>query len=412
MTANTKTAEACGKNPSSTEHENRAPGMPASPNALDAHASTKARILAIESSCDECSASIVERSARFVHVRSNVIFSQIDLHKKFGGVVPEVASRNHLEMLAPVVDEALENAGTTFKDLAAIAVTQRPGLIGALLVGVSAAKAMAYALDIPLVGVNHLEGHLHSIFIDRTAVPDQSTTPNQPPTPGQPAAISAANLPLLACLVSGGHTNLYLIENLPPAKLNAQKLSESRDDAAGEAFDKCAKLLGLPYPGGVHMDRLAKTGNAKAYAFPRPMPGKNLEFSFSGLKTALSTTLKNEGYTPHIFGEPDSTKLPQGQKLADFCASAQEAIVQTLLRKIKLALEQTGARGLAIVGGVSANSRFRELLTKNIRIPIFFPEPRYCTDNAAMIGACGLFMLERGEVLTGQDLLAANAFSS
>ncbi len=362
-----------------------------------------ARILAIETSCDECSAAVLERTARFVTVRSNVIFSQIELHSRFGGVVPEVASRNHLEMLSPVIDEALEKAGTSFKELDAIAVTQRPGLIGALLVGVSSAKAIAYALGRPLIGVNHLEGHLHSIFID-----------------GQKSCekLSQAQLPLVACLVSGGHTNLYLIRNLPPLALHAEKLSDSRDDAAGEAFDKCAKLLGLPYPGGVHLDRTAKGGNAKAFDFPRPLPGKrDLDFSFSGLKTAVATTLKKNGFEPYGAGatwgtKPDPTKLPQGQLLADYCASIQEAIVQTLLRKIQIALRETGARGLAVVGGVSANSRFRELLGQNVRVPVFFPEHQYCTDNAAMIGACGLFMLERGETLTGDALLAANAFSS
>lgn len=356
------------------------------------------RILAIETSCDECSAAVVERTPRFATARSNVIFSQVDLHRRFGGVVPEIASRNHLEMISPVVDEALEKAGVGFKDLDGIAVTQRPGLIGALLVGVSAGKAMAYALNVPLIGVNHLEGHLHSIFLD-----------------GQPGCenLSAENLPLLACLVSGGHTNLYLIKGFPPASLAAEKLSESRDDAAGEAFDKTAKLLGLPYPGGVYLDRTAQTGNRKAFEFPRALPGRqNLEFSFSGLKTSVATMLRTQGFEPHVFGEPKTEKLPQGQQLADYCASIQEAIVGTLIRKIKIALGQTGARGLAVVGGVSANSRFRELLASEIKVPVFVPEKQYCTDNAAMIGASGIFMLERGETMRGDELLKANAYSS
>lgn len=355
-------------------------------------------LLAIETSCDECSASVVERSNRFVRAKSNVIFSQIELHKRFGGIVPEVASRNHLDMLGPVVSEALEKASLEFKDLDAIAVTQTPGLIGALLVGVSAAKAMAYALNIPLIAVNHLEGHLHSIFLD-----EQPSCEN----------IDSSHLPLLTCLVSGGHTNLYLIKNLPPKSLMAEKLSESRDDAAGEAFDKTAKLLGLPYPGGIHLDRLAKNGNSSAYDFPRPLPGrKSLEFSFSGLKTAVATTLKSQGFEPHVFGIVDTSKLPQGQALFDYCASIQEAIVQTLVRKIKIALKETGARGLAIVGGVSANSRFRQLLENEVNVPLFIPKHEYCTDNAAMIGAAGIFMYERGEILTGEKLLQASAASS
>lgn len=362
-------------------------------------------LLAIETSCDECSASVVERGKRFASVRSNVIFSQIDLHRRFGGVVPEVASRNHLDMLAPVIDESLEKARVGFKDLKAVAVTQGPGLIGALLVGLSAAKSLAYALEIPLVGVNHLDGHIHSIFIE-----------------GQKncADLDSSRLPLLVCLVSGGHTNLYLVRDLPPNALKAERLSESRDDAAGEAFDKTAKLLGLPYPGGVHLDRIAKGGNPKALAFPRPLSGKNLEFSFSGLKTAVSTMLKNKGYEPHGVGaswgsEPDASKLPQGNVLADFCASIQEAIVDTLMKKIELASAQLGAKGLAVVGGVSANSRFRNRLgewSAKTSVPVFYPDGQYCTDNAAMIGAAGLFMFDRGEMLTGDALLRANAFSS
>jgi N6-L-threonylcarbamoyladenine synthase len=360
-------------------------------------------LLAIETSCDECSASVVERGARFARVRSNVIFSQVDLHRRFGGVVPEIASRNHLEMMAPVIDEALEKAGVKLRDLDALAVTQRPGLIGALLVGVSAAKAMAYALGKPLVPVDHLSGHLHSIFIE-----------------GQPGcdALSRDHLPLLALLVSGGHTNLYLIRELPPAALGAEKLSESRDDAAGEAFDKTAKLLGLPYPGGVHLDRAAKGGDRNALKLPMPLPGReSLEFSFSGLKTAVATELKNRGYEPYGAGAswtaaPDQSKVPQGKELADFCASIQESIARILIRKVGIALRQTGARGLAVVGGVSANSRFRELLASEVKVPVFIPERDYCTDNAAMIGACGLFALERGEAVTGEQLLALNAFSS
>ncbi len=364
----------------------------------------KKKILAIETSCDECSASVVEvgNTAASVHVLSNVIFSQIDLHKRFGGIVPEVASRNHLEMLSPVVDEALEKASVKFTDLSAIAVTQGPGLIGALLVGLSAAKSYAYALKIPLITVNHLEGHLHSIFI----AGQKSCTQ---PTPAQ--------MPMLTCLVSGGHTNLYIVRGLPPQSLGAEKLSESRDDAAGEAFDKCAKLLGLPYPGGIYLDRLAKSGNKTAFDFPRPLPGKqDIEFSFSGLKTAVLTEIKKQGFVPHVFGNIDASKLPADKLLADFCASVQESITQTLVRKMRIAIEQTGAKSLAVVGGVSANSRLRELLAEKIgakfRIPILIPDHEYCTDNAAMIGACAAFKLERGEALSFDELLSANAYSS
>lgn len=339
-------------------------------------------LLAIETSCDECSASIVTASvnAMFVKVLSNVVYSQVNLHQVYGGVVPEIASRNHLEMLPVVIDQALKQAQLNFSDLSAIAVTNQPGLIGALLVGVSTAKTMAYTLSIPLVLVNHLEGHLHSLFIE-----------------GQPHLknLSAENFPMLVCLVSGGHTNLYLIKDHPPGALLSEKLSESRDDAAGEAFDKCAKLLGLPYPGGLHLDQAARQGNPRAYAFPMPLSGNTLDFSFSGLKTAVALKLKTENNLTE-------------NKVADYSASIQEAIVQTLLMKVKLGLHKTNAKALAFVGGVSANSRLRELVT-TLNVPSFFPSPQYCTDNAAMIGAAGWFQYQRGEVLMGKAQLKANA---
>lgn len=355
------------------------------------------KILAIETSCDECAASVVTGGSApgSVRVLSNAIFSQVDLHSKFGGIVPEVASRNHLEMINAVIDEALTKAGVSLKDLSAIAVTNGPGLIGALLVGVSAAKAIAMELGIPLIAVNHLDGHLHSIFIEGQ---------ERCPTP------ESAMLPMLTCLVSGGHTNLYLITELPPGGLKAVKLSESRDDAAGEAFDKTAKLMGLPYPGGIHIDRLARKGKRDAIDFPIGLPGRtNIEFSFSGLKTSVLTELKKRGYTPHVFGDVDASKLPQDRELADFCASIQETIVGTLVRKIKIAIDQTGAKSLALVGGVSANSRLRELLAEKIKVRILTPDSTYCTDNAAMIGAAAFFAKES---LTGSELLKLNAYSS
>lgn len=353
-------------------------------------------VLALETSCDECSASVVQVDGVRVRVLSNIIFSQIELHRKYGGIVPEVASRNHLEMLSPVVEQALKDAGTSFEKLSAIAVTQGPGLIGALLVGVSAAKALSYSLQIPLIAVNHLEGHLHSLFIE-----GQKSCEN----------ISAQHLPLMVCLVSGGHTSLYSVSGFPPQPLHAEKICESRDDAAGEAFDKCAKLLGLPYPGGVLIDQLAKKGNKEAFDFPRPLRGKTLEFSFSGLKTAVATEIKKQGFEPHIWGHTKPEKLPQGQVLNDFCASLQEAIVDCLIGKIKLGIKQESSKGLAIVGGVSANSRLRERLTAEIKVPVFFPDLQYCTDNAAMIGAAAVFKQVRGEVLSDTEMLKLNAYS-
>lgn len=355
-------------------------------------------LLAIETSCDECSAAVVSAGTANdqVKVHSNAIFTQIDLHRAFGGIVPEIASRSHLDMFNPVINEALAKAGIQFSDLEAIAVTQGPGLIGALLVGLSAAKAMAYSLDIPLISVDHLDGHLHSLFIESQ----------------KNCRITSANLPLLVCLVSGGHTNLYLLKSLPPGAVRFEKLSDSRDDAAGEAFDKSAKIMGLPYPGGVHIDRISTSGNPKAYVFPKPMPGKNLEFSFSGFKTAVLNKVKELGYEPYVFGAVHPEKLPQGQILADLCASIQHAIVGTLVKKIELAIEMTGAKGLAIVGGVSANSELRKTLNERVKIPVFSPDPVYCTDNAAMIGASGWFKYKRGEILSNKELLSLNAYSS
>jgi N6-L-threonylcarbamoyladenine synthase len=360
------------------------------------------KLLSLETSCDECSAAIVTLKKTTptpqVEVLSLSTFSQIELHQKFGGVVPEIASRNHVDQIPFVVHEALKSAHLNFSDLSAIAVTNRPGLIGALLVGVSYAKALAYQLNIPLIPVHHLEGHLHSLFL--------ADQPNC-------AGIEKKHLPMLIALVSGGHTILYLAEKLPPENLTLTKLAESRDDASGEAFDKTAKLLGLPYPGGVHLDRLSKQGNKNAYELPRPLrTSKKLEYSFSGLKTAVHDLLLELNYKPHIFGPVDASTLPKDQVLFDLCASIQEAIVDSLMEKILLAVKTTQAQSVAIVGGVSANSRLRERLTSDLKVPTFYPNLSYCTDNAAMIGSAGMFHFIRKEFLTGESLLSLNAVSS
>ena len=321
-------------------------------------------ILGIESSCDECSASVVRYTPRGpIKVLSVSTFSQIKLHQPFGGVVPEVASRNHLETINPMIDAALAQAENPKLD--AIAVTNRPGLVGALLVGVTAAKAMAYVLDIPLVPVHHLEGHAASVFLDSDV----------------PLAF-----PMCLAIVSGGHTNLYIVktppELWPPDFLKRSLVGRSRDDAAGEAFDKTAKLLGFPYPGGSWIDRSSKGGNPDAFPFPRALPQKaTLDFSFSGLKTAVSLTvekLKKEG-------QIDS-------HLADLCASIQEAIVGALISKMGLAIREHHCRSLAIVGGVAANSRLRSKIEEEwqkwgLETAPLFPPLSYCTDNAAMIAA-------------------------
>ncbi|MCM2279667.1 MAG: tRNA (adenosine(37)-N6)-threonylcarbamoyltransferase complex transferase subunit TsaD [Oligoflexia bacterium] len=351
-------------------------------------------ILGIESSCDECSASVVRYSPRApLEVLSVSTFSQVRIHQPYGGVVPEIASRNHLETVNQMIDGALSEAGIGANALDAIAVTNRPGLVGALLVGISAAKAMAYALGKPLVPVHHLEGHAVSVFLDQQARADELP------------------LPMLLAVVSGGHTNLYVMRTHPelwqPDFLRRSLVGRSRDDAAGEAFDKTAKILGFPYPGGAWIDKAARDGDPAAFPFPRALPQKaTLDFSFSGLKTAVALTaekLRSEGTLE--------------ARLADLCASIQEAIVDALLTKIFLAIRENGCRSLAIVGGVAANSRLRARLeaewrSHRLEVPPLFPKPAYCTDNAAMIAGAGAFRFRQGQFLRELDLLSLNAIAN
>jgi len=325
-------------------------------------------VLGVETSCDETAASVVEDGRR---VRANVVASQIATHAPYGGVVPEVASRQHVATIVPVIERAVRDAGIAFRDLDAIAVTAGPGLVGALLVGVETAKALAFALGKPLVAVNHLAGHLAAAYI----VDD-------------PAAAPA--YPHLALLVSGGHTALIRIDGPGQTRL----LGSTRDDAAGEAFDKVGKMLGLGYPGGVAIDKAAATGDAHAVSLPRALPGRDdLDFSFSGLKTAVATLLARGG-------------TPAGQAMNDFCASFQAAVVDVLVRKSRRALVREGLGSLVVCGGVAANRGLRAALAAAAAedgFALHIPPPKYCTDNAAMIAAAGSQLLARG-ARAGLDL--------
>ena len=311
-------------------------------------------ILGIETSCDETAASVLAADGT---VLSNIITSQHAVHRRFGGVVPELASRAHIESIEEVSSEAIRQSRLAWSDLIGIAVTQGPGLAGALLVGVNYAKALAYVLNIPMVGVSHLEGHIASAWLKDPAFP----------------------LPCVVLIVSGGHTHLYYKETTGYYRL----LGSTRDDAAGEAFDKGAQLLGLEYPGGPAIDRLARQGSPEAIVFPRSyLKNRSLDFSFSGLKTALLYKLQ---------AMPEQSRAVQA---ADLAAGYQEAIVDVLVQKSFAAVRASGARALAVVGGVSANSRLRALLQQRAAsegLQLSLPPLAYCTDNAAMIAITGYY---------------------
>jgi N6-L-threonylcarbamoyladenine synthase len=324
------------------------------------------RVLGLESSCDETAAAIVDNGTT---VRADVVASQHDVHAKYGGVVPELASRAHIINVVPVVAGALDRAGCTLDEIDGIAVTNAPGLVGALLVGLQTAKALAWVTGKPLVGVHHLEGHLSAIYLE----------PEPPP------------MPHLALIVSGGHTSLVRVND----HAEIVELGATRDDAAGEAFDKGAKLLGLGYPGGVVIDRLARTGNPKAVSFPKAMTAGSTgaDFSFSGLKTSLLHHVRAHG-------------IPEGQALSDLCASYQAAIVEVLVRKTRRTARREGIEHVQICGGVAANSALREAMRAagaEDGFRVYVPPPARCTDNAAMIAAAGYHHLVRGE-RAGLDL--------
>ncbi len=326
-------------------------------------------ILAIESSCDETAAAVVKNGRE---VLSNVISSQIALHTLYGGVVPEIASRKHIEKINQVIEQALAEAGKTLKDMTAIAVTYGPGLVGALLVGVSAAKAISFATGIPLVGVHHIEGHISANFIENKDL--------EPP--------------FICLVVSGGHSHLVVVKDYGEYEI----IGRTRDDAAGEAFDKVARAIGLGYPGGPKIDKEARKGDPESIHFPRAkVAGAEYDFSFSGLKSAVLNYLNSCG----MKGEEINT--------ADVAASFQKAVVDVLVEHSVQAAKEYGFDKLAIAGGVASNSLLRETFEKeckNNKIRLYYPSPALCTDNAAMIGTAGYYEYIKG-IRHGLDLNAA-----
>ncbi len=321
------------------------------------------RILGIETSCDETGVAIYDEEKGLI---ANQLHTQIALHADYGGVVPELASRDHIRKLAPLLQAALQEANLTAKDIDGVAYTSGPGLVGALLVGSTVARSLAYAWNISAIGVHHMEGHLLAPMLEEN-----------PP-----------HFPFVALLVSGGHTQLVRVDGIGRYEL----LGESIDDAAGEAFDKTAKLLGLDYPGGAALARLALKGTPNRFAFPRPMTDRpGLDFSFSGLKTFAANTL-------HQVMQEEGELTEQSK--SDIAYAFQEAVVDTLTIKCKRALKQTGLKRLVIAGGVSANKQLRQTLTELMQQlggEVFYPQPQFCTDNGAMIAYAGFLRLKQGQ---------------
>lgn len=323
-------------------------------------------LLAIETTCDETGAAVLEGprppASGVPKVRSSVVATQIDLHERFGGVVPEIASREHVRQLLPVVDEALKRAGVGLDQIGAIAVATRPGLVGSLVVGLTAAKTLAMVLDVPLVAVDHLEAHLYACQLSN---PDREV------------------YPCVGLVVSGGHTSLFECRG----PIESVSLGGTIDDAAGEAFDKVASLLGLGYPGGPLVERAARSGNPKAFDFPRSfLRDERLDFSFSGLKTAVLYALRGQDSRGRTGADPGP---PAPELVADLAASFQEAVVEVIVAKCRQAMRRTGLPRLGIGGGVAANGRFREALqqmTDKEGAELFVPPMEFCTDNAAMLG--------------------------
>lgn len=351
-------------------------------------------ILGIETSCDETAASVVADGRE---IRSNVVASQIDIHRRFGGVFPEVASRQHVLDIVPVIEEAMTTASVTWQDLDAIAVTNGPGLVGSLLVGANVAKSIAWARGLPLVGVNHLEAHLYANWLYAAR---EGEAPPAPPA-----------FPALCLIVSGGHTDLVWMSNHGQYRV----LGRTLDDAAGEAFDKVARLLALGYPGGPAVQKAAEGGDPTAFELPRAILNEGYDFSFSGLKTAVLHIAKSWGsdsgskrvkgkQQPRQGKAAGETVAVSGEaRVADLAASFQAAVVDVLVLKTKRAAEEFGAAEVLLAGGVASNALLRQEMSRRLSVPVRYPPPSLCTDNAAMVAAAGFFQRIAGD-LSGWEM--------
>jgi tRNA N6-adenosine threonylcarbamoyltransferase len=382
-------------------------------------------VLGIETSCDETAAAVIADGRA---IRSNVVASQVDLHQKYGGVFPEMASRQHVVTITPVIEQAMGDAQTTWDDLSAIAVTHGPGLAGSLLVGVNVAKGLAYARGLPLVGVNHLEAHIATNWLDvsvaggravplpamsrRSPMPvgEQAmlfdeTGSSAPPAQGEPDPYQLT-FPVLCLVVSGGHTELVLMHDYG----EYQRLGATTDDAVGEAFDKVARLLGLEYPGGPAIQRVAQQGNPQAFPFPRARLDRSYDFSFSGLKTAVLRAVQK--YEPELkrpadrvpgAATPSSRPRLHPRTAADLAASFQTAVVEALVEKTSRAAVEYKVSEVLLAGGVAANQALRERMQKALDVPLRLPPVALATDNATGVGVAGYWALRRGQV-AGWDL--------
>ena len=325
------------------------------------------KILGIETSCDETAAAVIEDGRYIV---SNVVATQVEMHAQYGGIVPEVASRQHMRTIIPVVDRALEQAGLELREIDGVAVTHGPGLAGALLVGVNTAKGMALSYDLPFIGVNHLEGHVYAAWLEEGVDPE-----------------SRPGFPVLCLITSGGHTDLILMDGHGQYRL----IGRTRDDAAGEAFDKAARVLGLGFPGGPEIQRVAEAAEGLEPDLPRPRIRNSLDFSFSGLKTAVLRRAELKGLYPPP--EPDG---PNPAEVAEVASAFQEAIVDSMVTRTLDAMKQHKVKGVLLGGGVAANSLLRQEMTRRCPVEVIVPRPGLCTDNGAMIGAAAYFTLRQG----------------